>query len=719
MFSPSKRTMLLPLTAVALTAAAQPAKPLNVLFLIVDDLRPELGCYGCTDVKTPHIDDLARHATVFSNAYCNVPVSGASRASLLTGVCPDFRSGRFVDAETYAERDLPGVLTLPQAFKQAGYRTLSLGKVFHHYQDRTDSWSEAPWIVSPASGDWAVYNKWNVWKLPLTESELNPKNHRGPYCEAADLPDSCYEDNQIAQKAVATLAALKAQDKPFFLAVGFRKPHLPFIAPKRYWDLYQRDSIAIADNRYRPANLPRQVASSREIYQYTRTDNTSTDAFHREARHAYYACVSFIDAQIGLVLDQLERSGLADSTIVVLLGDHGWHLGEHDFWGKHTLMQQATHAPLLVAMPKGKAANTSSIVEFVDLYPTLCDACGIAKPAHLQGRSFLNVLQSPKKRHRTGAFVQWGAGANLVTERYSYAEWYDKQQQVTAQMLFDHRTDPAENRNVARDAGYASTVRRMQAEIARRRSALTLDASAAESARIDLYLCIGQSNMAGRGRLSDGSRDSLRGAYLWTDRGCFEPAAHPMNRYSTIRKPLPMQGVGPSYAFAARMTAATQRPVGLVVNARGGSSIKSWKKGCKDGYYEQALQRLRQAMSQGVLKAILWHQGESDVAMGEAYLPLLQELIANFRSDLNMPEMPFIVGEIAEWGPAPADAERNRAFNGVLRRLPKLTPHTACISSKGTTPLINASDPHFDAKSQILLGERYAEALLKMQQKKR
>ena len=353
MFSPSKRTMLLPLTAVALTAAAQPAKPLNVLFLIVDDLRPELGCYGCTDVKTPHIDDLARHATVFSNAYCNVPVSGASRASLLTGVCPDFRSGRFVDAETYAERDLPGVLTLPQAFKQAGYRTLSLGKVFHHYQDRTDSWSEAPWIVSPASGDWAVYNKWNVWKLPLTESELNPKNHRGPYCEAADLPDSCYEDNQIAQKAVATLAALKAQDKPFFLAVGFRKPHLPFIAPKRYWDLYQRDSIAIADNRYRPANLPRQVASSREIYQYTRTDNTSTDAFHREARHAYYACVSFIDAQIGLVLDQLERSGLADSTIVVLLGDHGWHLGEHDFWGKHTLMQQATHAPLLVAMPKG------------------------------------------------------------------------------------------------------------------------------------------------------------------------------------------------------------------------------------------------------------------------------------------------------------------------------------------------------------------------------
>lgn len=468
----------------ALTAMAQQSKPLNVLFIIVDDLRPELGCYGCPDVKTPHIDALAEHATVFSNAYCNVPVSGASRASLLTGVCPDIRAGRFVNAETFSERDLPGVLTLPLVFRQAGYRTLSLGKVFHHYQDRTDSWSEAPWIVSPASGDWAVYNKWNVWKQPLTEDQLNPKNHRGPYCEAADVPDSCYEDNQIARKAVATLAALKDEGKPFFLAVGFRKPHLPFIAPKRYWDLYQRDSIAIADNRYRPDNLPRQVASSREIYQYTRTDSTSADAFHREARHAYFACVSFIDAQIGLVLDQLRQSGLTDNTVIVLLGDHGWHLGEHDFWGKHTLMQQATHAPLLVAMPKVKGATTASIVEFVDLYPTLCDACGIAKPKHLQGLSFMDVLRQPGKRHRPSAFVQWGAGVNVVTERYSYAEWYDKQQQVTAQMLFDHRSDPAENHNVAGDARYAKAIRQMQAEIARRRSGLKLDASAAESQNV-------------------------------------------------------------------------------------------------------------------------------------------------------------------------------------------------------------------------------------------
>lgn len=485
MFTSGKKAIFIPLTATALTTMAQQDQPLNVLFIIVDDLRPELGCYGSPQVITPHIDDLAKHATVFSNAYCNVPVSGASRASLLTGVYPDFRLGRFVDAETYAERDLPDVLTLPKAFKQAGYCTLSIGKVFHHYQDRTDSWSEAPWIVSPASGDWAVYNKWNVWKQPLAEYELKPQNHRGPYCEAADLPDSCYEDNQIAQKAVSTLAELKLQGKPFFLAVGFRKPHLPFIAPKRYWDLYQRDSIAIADNRYRPDKLPQQVASSREIFQYTRTDNTSSTEFHREARHAYFACVSFIDAQIGLVLDQLQQTGLADCTIIVLLGDHGWHLGEHNFWGKHTLLQQATHAPLLVAMPQGKHARTSSIVEFVDLYPTLCEACGIVKPSHLQGQSFLSVLQHPKKRHRPSAFIQWGTGVNLVTESHSYAEWYDKQHLVKAQMLFDHRTDPAENHNVATDAHNSSTIRKMQAEIARRKAALTLRPSALENERIE------------------------------------------------------------------------------------------------------------------------------------------------------------------------------------------------------------------------------------------
>lgn len=435
---------------------------MNVLFIVVDDLRPELGCYGSDAVITPHIDALANHSVVFQNAYCNVPVSGASRASLLTGVYPDFSKRRFVDAETYAQKDLPGVVTLPQAFKNSGYYTASLGKVFHHYNDRTDSWSETPWIVSPASGDWALYNKWNVWKNEVRDKDLHPQSHRGPYCEAADKVDSCYEDNQIAKKAVEELGRLKRKQQPFFLAVGFRKPHLPFIAPKKYWDLYKREDIKMADNRYRPVGLPRQVQSSREIYQYTHTDNTSLDAFHREARHAYYACASFIDAQVGLVLDELKRLHLQDNTIVILLGDHGWHLGEHDFWGKHTLMKQSTHAPLMISLPYGNYGNTKSIVEFVDIYPSLCDVCGISLPEHLQGKSFLPTLLNPKKKHRDYAFIQWGRGVNLVTQDYSYAEWYDQAQKSVGEMLFDHRNDPEENKNVAGDTKYRKTIKRFK-----------------------------------------------------------------------------------------------------------------------------------------------------------------------------------------------------------------------------------------------------------------
>lgn len=460
----SVRTVLLS-TSFLYVSFVQAQEKKNVLFIIVDDLRPELGCYGSEAVITPNIDGLATQSVVFQNAYCNVPVSGASRSSLLTGVYPDISKRRFVDAETWSQKDLPGVTTLPQAFKNDGYYTMSVGKVFHHYNDRTDSWNEAPWIVSPASGDWALYNKWHVWKNEIPEEELHPKSHRGPYCEGADVPDSCYEDNKIARKAVAELGRLKERKQPFFLAVGFRKPHLPFIAPKKYWDLYQRENIKIADNRYRSENLPEQVQNSREIFQYTHVGNTSAEDFHREARHAYYACVSFIDAQVGIVLDELKRLDLADNTIVVLLGDHGWHLGEHDFWGKHTLFNQATHAPFMVRYPGGGHGNSQSIVEFVDIYPSLCDACGVSQPGHLQGRSFLPTLKNPKKKHRDYAFIQWGKGVNLVAPEYSYAQWYDASQNIVAEMLFDHRNDPEENINVAGEKKYRNLIKRFKSDI--------------------------------------------------------------------------------------------------------------------------------------------------------------------------------------------------------------------------------------------------------------
>lgn len=437
----------------------------NILFIIVDDLRPELGCYDSPQVQTPNIDQLAQSGTLFANAYCNVPVSGASRASLLTGIYPNFQLKRFVDAETYAQKDTPLATPLPLTFKNYGYYTISNGKVFHHATDFTRCWNETPWIVSPASGDWAVYNKWNVWKDVQSEKELNPKTHRGPYCEAANAPDSIYEDYQIAKKTIADLQRLKKNNQPFFLAVGFRRPHLPFVAPKKYWDLYKREDIKMADNRFRSEKLPKQVQSSREIFQYTHTDNVQSDSFHREARHAYYACVSFIDAQIGLLLDELEKLHLSENTVVVLVGDHGWHLGEHGFWGKHTLMNNSTRAPMIVRVPGQKTGIAQGIVEFVDIYPFLCDVCNVTAPTGIQGTSFLPMIKNPQKRIKPCAFIQWGKGINVVNEQYSYAQWMDKDQHVIGEMLFDHHTDEKENQNVIGKTKYQKQIEYFKSQL--------------------------------------------------------------------------------------------------------------------------------------------------------------------------------------------------------------------------------------------------------------
>lgn len=198
------------------------------------------------------VDDLVKRSVVFQNAYCNVPVSGTSRACLLAGVYPDFSKRRFVGAETFVQKDLPGEITLPQAFKENGYYTVSLGKVFHNHDGCTDSWCEEPRIVTPAGRDWTVYNRWKQWKEEVPESELYPKSRHAGYCEAAATPDSCYEDNIMSRKAMETLRGLKEKRQPFLLAVGFRKPHLPFVAAKKYWGLYKREDIKMADNRYSP-----------------------------------------------------------------------------------------------------------------------------------------------------------------------------------------------------------------------------------------------------------------------------------------------------------------------------------------------------------------------------------------------------------------------------------------------------------------------------------
>lgn len=439
----------------------------NVLFIIADDMRPEFGCYGIKDVKTPNIDAFASTGVLFNNAFCNVPVSGASRASFLTGVYPKLPN-RFTSYDSYAQTDCPWAIPISKWFSQNGYHTISNGKVFHNIDDHDSTWSEYPWRVDPDGygSDWAEYNKWELWMNEESGNFINPTTMRGPFCESADVPDTDYDDGKIRAKTINDLKRLKDLDKPFFLACGFWRPHLPFNAPKKYWDMYNRDDIPIANNRFRPINLPEQVTSSTEIQSYSRVMDTSSINFHKEAKHGYYACLSFIDAQIGMILDALDQLELSNNTIVIIIGDHGWHLGEHDFWGKHNLMNRSTHSPLIIRAPESNHGVTNSLVEFVDIFPTLCELCNIPEPNNqLDGDSFAPILKNLNMRTKDKLFVQWQGGYSAISERYNFAEWPKHQ----SRMLFDHKNDAEENNNVAHLSRYKKVINQFKRFILHKR----------------------------------------------------------------------------------------------------------------------------------------------------------------------------------------------------------------------------------------------------------
>jgi len=412
-------------------------KKSNILFIAVDDLRPELGCYDHTWIQSPNIDKLASGGVVFNRAYCQVPVCGASRASLLTGLRPT--PERFYDYKTAVDTDVPWARTLPQEFKENGYHCISNGKVFHHNEDAAErSWSESPW--RPYLDNLIFLN---VESFKMVGGERT----RGPIFELADVPDNAYGDGMVADKTIEDLKRMKKSGKSFFLACGFSKPHLPFYAPKKYWDLYDSEQIAVADNRYRPQNAPESLVGSREIHYYhNRNIEYNSDDWHRKMRHGYYACVSYVDAQVGRVLQTLDELGLRENTIVILWGDHGWHLGEHNFWSKHNLMNLATNSPMIVAGPGIKQGEKSHrLVEFVDIYPSLCDLAGIKTGTQdLQGTSFKPLLSDPQLPWKKAAFSEYGPGRGVITERYNYAEFENGEN-----MLYDLQTDAAENVNIS------------------------------------------------------------------------------------------------------------------------------------------------------------------------------------------------------------------------------------------------------------------------------
>ena len=481
---------LIALAVSGCTASRQPAPAggvrRNVLFIAVDDLRPTLGVFGDPDIKTPNIDRLARSGAVFLQAHAQQAVCNPSRASLMTGLRPD--TIKVWDLETDFRVTTPDVVTLPQHFRQHGYYAASIGKIYHNLLPDHRSWSEPEMHVSgfPMDPD-AVYHHpdnlaiQELRKAAIVKSGLQAKSIdqyglwylKANATESADLPDRVYYDGAQTDLAVGKLAALKARGTPFFFGVGYYRPHLPFNAPKKYWDLYDRDRIPMATNRVPPKDAPIMAMSTmRELKGYADFadaahpfDGSLSEADARRLKHGYYASVSYIDAQVGRLLDELDALDLTGNTIVVLWGDHGYKLGEHNGWAKMTDYQIDTHAPLIIRAPGAIAPNTrvDRMVEFVDIYPTLTELAGLPVPAALEGVSAVPLLKSPARPWKKAIFSQflrsgvWSApdgqpymGYSLLTDQYHYVEWSDWQTKAeVARELYDRQRDPDENTNLA------------------------------------------------------------------------------------------------------------------------------------------------------------------------------------------------------------------------------------------------------------------------------
>jgi iduronate 2-sulfatase len=498
--------------APASTEAAElkPARP-NVLFIAVDDLRPELGCYGHPKIKSPNIDDLARRGLRFNRAYCQYALCNPSRASLLTGLRPE--TIQIYDLETFVRTHVPDVVTLPQLFKQNGYETRSIGKIFHvtngNHEDDI-SWSARAWqsptkakqqtkanqTADDANGR-AIIPKERTKKAKRSVSAepLEPRADMLPY-ESPDVADNQLLDGQIADKAVSVLGEIK--DKPFFLAVGFHKPHMPWVAPKKYWDIYDGADIRLAEYQNLPEGAPAfasNEAGEFRSYKGIPKEGPIPDEKQRDAIHSYYACISYTDAQIGRVLAELDRLGLRKNTVIILWGDHGYQLGEHGTWNKRTNWEVAARVPLIISVPGQQHAreHTDALVELVDMYPTLARLCHVTPPANLEGRSFVPLVRDPNLRWKDAVFTTYhkplpemgtGFGRALRTDRYRFVEWSGPKSKKVVYELYDEQNDPLEKLNIADRSENAKLVAHLTMQLhAARRTNSHVDTTHVENQR--------------------------------------------------------------------------------------------------------------------------------------------------------------------------------------------------------------------------------------------
>lgn len=451
----------------------------NILFIAVDDLRTELGCYGKSQIISPNIDKLADEGLAFNRAYCQQPICMASRASLMSGLRPDTLN--IYNCESL-EEDAPGILTLDQHFENNGYEIWAAGKIYHHGIDYDVQFENAYHEVETEQVGRGYLSKeaikiieeYDAW---YRENRNQSGGGRGPAFEWPDVPDNAYHDGKMTDMAIEKFADLKTSGNPFFMAVGYKKPHLPFNAPKKYWDMYDADKIEPADNPYHPENVSQyfdyNFGELRNYYGIPKGNAAFSDTLNTTLKHGYYACVSYIDAQIGRLLDALEASGLDENTIVILWGDHGWKLGEHNMWCKHTQFHIDNHVPMIIKVPGQTPAKTNALVEFVDIYPSLCELAGLELPGHLQGKSFVPLIETPDKKWKEGAISYWPEsnrgnpekvimGYTVQTNRYRYTEWIrESTGELLARDLFDHQTDPDENFSIANNPENGELIKKL------------------------------------------------------------------------------------------------------------------------------------------------------------------------------------------------------------------------------------------------------------------
>ncbi|MFN7924707.1 MAG: sulfatase [Bryobacteraceae bacterium] len=454
------RRLLFSAPALLLPRKSSAAAPLNVLFVAADDMNNALGCYGHPVVKSPNIDRLAARGTRFDRAYCQYPLCGPSRTSLLSGMRPDTTT---IWENEIAVRDtLPNAVTLPQLFRNHGYHSQRLGKMYHMGVPTTVGTNL---YDDPPSWDVAISPKGAEDKTEGEGRNITPKVGAGGAFHWISFRGAGKDqaDDSAAEQAVEMIAAKR--DKPWFLGLGFLRPHVPHVAPARFFDLYPLQTLKPVVN---PEGDLADIPKASEITINTRANDMGmNDADKREALRGYYASVSYMDWNVGRVLDAVEKANAADRTVVVFWGDHGWHLGEHHRWQKRSLFEESSRVPLVVSAPgrKGRGTGSRALVELVDLYPTIAELCGLKPPANLEGQSFVPLLDNPSRAWKKAAFTQVSNKKEIVgravrTDRYRYIRWEGA---YPDDELYDHRSDPHEYTNLARDPSRAGDVKAMRA----------------------------------------------------------------------------------------------------------------------------------------------------------------------------------------------------------------------------------------------------------------